>query len=624
MPCLPERVMKLIASTLDTDTVMRGVRKVKLCLLTAVILLAFTGSAWAGVDAWLDTNKVNMGESVQLTIRADRKVSGEPDIGPLKKDFDVLQSSSSTSINFTNGSLSASTSWYYTLSPKRKGRLVIPPIEVDGERTPELVLEVAGTGKPSADSGQNIFIETSCSPRDPLVQQQVICTVRLYSAREISQGSLTELESDNAIVHRLGKDSNFNRIINSRRYRVIERRYAVFPQASGSITLSAPVFSGTVLIPRAQGRNDPFSSFLRRDPFFSHGLPGLAGAERQVNIRGNAVKLEVKPRPSDFSGPYWLPAQSMTLSEQWEPDTAQVHAGEPVTRTVIIAAKGLTAEQLPDLTPEKVAGCSIYPDRAELKNSEHSTGITGRRVQKIAFIPEKSGKVTIPPVKLQWWNTVKDKMETATLPGKEVTVLPASGKPQETPGHAQEAIKTPNRQGNAAMARSGNVPASGRPSEVTTLRPADSFYMWLSIILGTAWLITLLLLFLEKQRKGGTGITGPADIKNGGKNTRQLRNKFRDACSRNDAPGAKKAILEWASAVWPENPPAGLEELAGRITDEKAREELKALNHTLYSGATAEWKCGPGLSGLKKLSAKKKAGKHGHEGRLPPLYASRQ
>ena len=80
--------------------------------MLTVIVLAFAANAAAGVDAWLDTNKVNIGESVQLTIKADRKVSNEPDISPLKKDFDILQKSNSTSINITNGSFSSSTFWY--------------------------------------------------------------------------------------------------------------------------------------------------------------------------------------------------------------------------------------------------------------------------------------------------------------------------------------------------------------------------------------------------------------------------------------------------------------------------------------------------------------------------------
>ena len=589
--------------------------------MLTVIVLAFAANAAAGVDAWLDTNKVNIGESVQLTIKADRKVSNEPDISPLKKDFDILQKSNSTSINITNGSFSSSTFWYYTLAPKKKGRLVIPSIEVDGERTPELVLEVTGPGKPSADSGRDIFIETSCQPDDPLVQQQIICTARLYSAKEITQGSLTDLTSDNAIIHRLGKDNQFNRIINSRRYRVIERRYAVFPQASGQITLNSPVFSGTILIPRAKGGNDPFSSLLRRDPFFSHGLPGLSGTEKQVNIRGNSVTVEVKPRPSDFSGQYWLPASSLTLSQQWEPKATRLHTGEPLTRTIVIAANGLTAEQLPDLTPEKIAGCSIYPDKAELKNSEHSTGITGRRVQKIAFIPEKAGKVTIPPIKLVWWNTREGRQETATLPGKEITVLPASGKPSKPQEQSPPLTAPAGRQESAARPSPSTQIINAAP-EVSAHSPSRNFFMWTSVILGTAWLITLMLLFRERRLRAGTRGHVRKNFPSGQASSRQFRKQFRDACRKNDPHAVKRTLLEWACSVWPEDPPAGLEDLAGRLTDERVREEIEALNRALYRGSGGSWSCGPGLSGLKELPDRNNSGKQRNESRLPPLYPS--
>ena len=601
-------------------------------LLLVIITAAFIFSAdlaTAGVDAWLDTNKINIGESVQLTIKSDRKTKAEPDIAPVKKDFDILGSSSSTSINLVNGSLSSSTTWYYTLSPQKRGKLIIPPINVDGEHTPELVLEVADAGTAPKDTGRNIFIETSCAPENPFIQQQVMCTVRLYSAQEITEGSLTDPEAGNAIIHRLGKDKSFNRIINSRRYRVIERKYAVFPQESGTMTITPPVFQGSILIPRARGGRDPFSSFLNRDPFFSHGLTGNT---KQVRTTGSEVRLEVKPRPANFSGKDWLPASGLNLSQHWEPEKTEIQQGEPVTRTIIITAKGLTAEQLPDLTPDSIPGCSIYPDRAELKNSEHSTGITGRRVQKIAFIPEKPGSLTLPPVKLQWWNTVKNRPETAVLPGRKITVLPVPGQGQGQAGEMQDTISARTQRARpeeVTPATSVNKSAPVRPETVPAVAEGGhrNVWLWTSIFLGTAWFITLYFLFLEKKRRHTPENIGEDTSyarEKDSRAARKFRKEFRHACQRGDAWQAKRALIKWASATWPENPPAGLEDLARRFKNKEASKELKTLNSALYAGTEQAWDRGSKLAEIIRELPKDRHGRKlkTHPDRLPPLYPS--
>jgi len=603
-----------------------------LLVLTTAVFLFSARMALAGVDAWLDTNKINIGESVQLTIKSDRKTEAEPDITPVEKYFDILGSSSSTSINLANGSLSSSTTWYYTLSPNKKGKLIIPPINVGGEHTPELLLEVADAGTAPADTGRNIFIETSCAPENPFVQQQVICTVRLYSAQEITEGSLTDPKAGNAIIRRLGKDKSFNRIINNRRYRVIERRYAVFPQESGTMTITPPVFQGSVLIPRARGGRDPLSSLLNRDPFFSRGLPGFSGTTKHVSIRGTQATFDVNPRPANFSGGYWLPAAALTLSQKWEPESTEIRQGEPITRTITITAKCLMAEQLPDLTLETVAGCSIYPDRADLNNSEHSTGITGSRTQKIAFIPESAGTIKLPPVKLRWWNTTSGKAETVTLPGREINVVPEGGSGK---GNNQPPMPGSDTAGEKTSEDKQKIPPTAVPvsaaADAADRTPeAACFWMWTAVALGVTWLITLWFLLQEKRKSR-------RDLGNMARKTipekknmaliKQLRKEFTDACRNNDAAGAKNALLKWASVIWPENPPAGLMELARRISDDETTRELTTLNRVLYDHSAQEWQQGARLAELIRDLHRQKNHVYStslSSYTLPPLYPGRR
>ncbi len=607
----------------------RGIyHDVSLFILVLVISILYTPQALASVDAWLDTNKVNIGESLQLTIKADGRVSGEPDLSPVEKDFDILGKSSSTSVNFINGSLSTSTTWYYTLSPKKKGRLIIPPLDVNGAKTPELILEVAGTSISSADSASDIFIETSCEPQDPFVQQEIICTVRLYAAREITDGTLSEPQAGNAIIRKLGKDQEFNRIRNSRRYRIIQRKYAIFPQESGRLTITSPVFSGTVVVPGSRSQNDPFSAFLNRDPFFSHALPGLTANTKEVRIKGKDIDLMVKPLPAAFKGRYWLPATSVSISGKMEPKNGNIHVGDPITRTVTVVAQGLTGEQLPDLSPASVPGCNVYPDTPQIKNSEHSTGITGSRIQKITFIPQRPGTVTIPPIVLRWWNTDRGQAESVSLPGRTIIVLPASSTGQSGPAShtAPSSAAAPEQASNPNMVKS----LKKTPASATSARQSDrisTVYMWTTFAFALAWLITALLLIHERC-KNGSNKRRPENIgKAPGQKERirQIRREFHQACRNNDAVRAKNALLKWAAAAYPEDPPAGLSELARRLGNSEAAQELERLNRVLYHTSTQAWDRGPILEKIiRDMPVANRKMKHTScATSLPPLYPGR-
>jgi hypothetical protein len=53
--------------------------------------------------------------------------------------------------------------------------------------------------------------------------------------------------------------------------------------------------------------------------------------------------LEVRPIPVE-SLASWLPAESLSASEQWQPTRDEVRVGEPITRMLLLEASGLLAE----------------------------------------------------------------------------------------------------------------------------------------------------------------------------------------------------------------------------------------------------------------------------------------
>jgi hypothetical protein len=551
----------------------------RLLRLAGLLLSLWIGAAAGApeINAWLERSRIAEGESVQLTLEAPGRVSGRPDTAPLEDDFEVLGLSTGNRVSIVNGRTDARTTWTLTLSPKHSGRLTVPSLRVGDGRSRALQLEVSAVSPAVAGSDADILLETELAPRRPYVQGQVRYTLRLLHAIPISGGELSEPTPANTLVQKLGEDRDYVTTRNGRRYQVIERRYALFPQASGTLELPAPVFDGEV--PDASRRRaSPFKQFFGNDPFFGEDPFGdLLTPTRRVRVRGEPAVLEVQARPAAAHGAHWLPAEQLRLHGEWQPADGDIRVGEPVTLALQIEAQGLTGGQLPSPAPEGVDGFSVYPDQAQRETSGTGKGVTGRLQQKIAFIPRRAGQLVLPDIEVYWWDTQAERERQARLPGRVLRVLPAAGRSTPASAPAGEAVPEP---AGATPPASGDNGVSVQPMPV----PAAGRWPWISAALAAGWLLTLMLWWWQARRvraagRGNQPATSPPD------SARTARRRFLAACEAHDAPAARRTLLEWAALHWPANPPRGLEALAQRLDDPQAREALAELDRALYRKA---------------------------------------
>ncbi|HEX7953315.1 MAG TPA: BatD family protein, partial [Burkholderiales bacterium] len=275
-------------------------------LAFGLLLCGTSASSRAALQAQLDRTSVQDGQTLTLTIVSDQAQSGtQPDVAPLRKDFNVLGTSSSSETRIVNGSRSDSTSWQVRLLPLHTGTIDIPPIAVGSERTAALRLEVTALSPQAARRmAQHVFLEVEADAgKSVYVQQQIPYTVRLYYDDTINSGDLSAPEPADAIVELLGKEARYTTVRDGRNYQVIERHYAIAPERSGTLVIPSASFRGTALLPQARSsapgqRDDPMSRFLRdtplaNDPFFQGGFgAGMAfGAATPVTARGREFTL---------------------------------------------------------------------------------------------------------------------------------------------------------------------------------------------------------------------------------------------------------------------------------------------------------------------------------------------
>lgn len=605
--------------------------------------LLFTVQVFAaGLEARLDRTRLAEGETLVLSLSAPGDSSGTPDLTPLKQDFDVLSQSQSSRISIINGSSSSTKDWQLVLAPKRTGKLHIPPLNLSGLTSPALNVEVLPADQ-AAKLGESLplLLEVEAEPKDPYVQGEVVYTVRVLARVSLRQASLSEPDVKDALIERLGEDKQYNTYRDGQQYQVIERRYAIFPQHSGKLEIGAPLLSAQVpetgrqrqsLRQRMFGGRDPFTSMqdiFGRDPFGDMG--GLFEQTRPVQVRGQNVSLQVRPQPAQAASP-WLPAESLSLAENWSAKPSEFRVGEPVTRTIAITAQGLTAAQLPDLNPAVPDGVKVYPDKPQSTTRAEGGVLVAQKVIKTALLPSRAGEMTLPEVQLAWWDTQANQQKLATLPARNIQVLPAAsgtGQPQiATP--AVNSVTVPSQIGEADAVESNGNHAENPMHALSQLGqrliqhselPA-AYWPWVSAVLGLAWLISTGLWLRARSastNKRHAQSSPPTDspAPSPGKSLTRLE----QACRANDAKAARQALLEWAGAIWPDHPPRRLETLGQRLGDD-AISTLRTLDKELYAPTAPGWNGADfwhRLSSTLKGSSRRKEDKR-PDAVLPQLY----
>ncbi len=540
-------------------------------------------AAWAAVQAHVDRPVVSEDDTVRLILKMTGDTDGQPDLSPLKRDFEVLGTGKSSSVTIINGHMDSHTDWNITLSPRHAGAITIPPIQVGSQASQPLQVKVVKARQAAAGGGQDVFVEAEADNTHPYVQAQVTYTVRLYYAVDLKDGDLSDPDLPNAVVKRLGKDVRYDSTQGGRRYNVVERRYAIFPQASGSLAIPAPVFSGRIPDSRPGfGPQPPDFGFGGFDSFFQ--------SLRPVHRRGPEVKLDVRPRPAGATGADWLPAQSLSLSESWSPDPPVFRVGEPVTRTITVLARGLEGTQLPALPQSGDPGLKAYPDRPVTETQVQGVYVLGKREEKIAFVPVHPGTFTLPAIQVRWWDTGDDRPKVATLAARTVKVLPgtgsqAAGPPAALPSPATE----PPAQPETGTAPSASATPLQPPAAVSQgARFSDflaGYWPWVAGALLAVWLVTLWLWRRERREQP----TARAPREPDGIPAAAARRDLQHACAANDPAAARDALLAWGQAVLPERPPRTLGALAEATADPAARAAIEALDRALYAPSGQAW-----------------------------------
>ncbi len=452
-----------------------------------------------------------------------------------------MQRSRNTSIQMAGGRTTQTTDWNLQLMPRQPGGFTLPPIELNGALSNPVEIEVLAA--PVTSAAADIFIEVTATPDDPYVQSQVVYTMTLYRGVSTGRSSLTlpEVSGGEAIVEKLGQDREFQSVLDGRNFAALERRYAIFPQASGALTIDPVTFEAVVVSPS-----------------------GFSNVQR---YRSQPLSLAVRsavPPPAAYSDAAWLPAQALELDERWSAGEGELRVGIPQTRTVTIHADGVLDTQLPELELQQSENIRQYSDQPELGREAEQGGIRAHRTERFAVLAQSPGPQVLAEIELPWFNVLEERWEISRIPAKSLDVLPSS-----EPVAFETVAQTP------ATSMSPSSPE------------ADRFWQGVSAGLLGIWLLTLAL-WRRNRRPVSESPQTEKEAPPKRAASRRLLRQLRGACDENDGRRARQLLLSWGEIRFPDTSLQSLGALAELLPEDLAHAALE-LERDLYGPEPGRW-----------------------------------
>jgi hypothetical protein len=226
-------------------------------------------------------------------------------------------------------------------------------------------------------------------------QQHGIYTVRIVSSGNIATLDRELPDIDGAVMEPIDGPITTTRTDgNPRNQEIVNTyRFRLTPLRSGEVTIPPIRFTGTL-------------------------------SNRQTGRQGSAFTVASQPltlqvREADASVQPWLPLHDLSLQTQLQPE-GPMKAGQPVTLTVELKARGAQGNQLPSLANQiQGAGFRVYRDATSIKNgvSADDRYLTGSRTETYTLIPLQDGWLHLPNLHVAWWDVDLQEAALAGIPG---------------------------------------------------------------------------------------------------------------------------------------------------------------------------------------------------------------
>ena len=563
------------------------------------LLMACTTISWAELIATVDRDNLAINESLQLVVRfSGQAISGEPNFGPIEKDFDIVSTSRQQQYSLINGNSESFTDWKMILLPKRSGQLLIPPLNFKGNTSSAVIINVrpasSAIDTTNEANNQPVYTETEVDKQTAYIQEQIILTVRLVTSVQLQDFSYSELEIPNVLTQKVA-ETQYQKVINGKNHLVVEIKFAIFTQQVGKLE-----------IPALRMGAYEVSNYSQFGGFPSRGKRLLRLTEEKT--------IDILPKPAQIPHDQWVPTSNLKINENWSDTSGNLKVGEPVTRTITITTQGLTAAQILPLPEQQQNHYKLYPDQPRLEDAVGPRGIVGQRTETLAIVPNKTGVLVMPPIEIKWWDTVNKQIQTSTLPSRTFNVLAADP--------VQSTINDPSENSGLQLDSLDSNTNSTMQTETHQFTALTRWSMTLNVLLIIA--LVSLLLYLRRSTSTYEPSDQTSPLHTASSNLRQQLKLIEKQASANQLRAMRDSILKWGVNLFPEQTPKTLQQLGVLMASEPLIQQFALLDQHLFkSDKNAESFDTRDLITMLKEYKRLATNKQGQNS-LKPLYPERK
>ncbi len=367
---------------------------VGVAVLSCTSSYAQTISSKPYIQLTFDASEIYLGDAVVLELESTGLL--DPiNLAPLLEQATMVRETTGTRIAVIGGKVVEIKIRRMDLIPKQSGVVVIGPLMAGDITSNSVHIKVLDATRPEwQPKADDLQINTSLSPETVWVNQQVKLTIELLHRYPLNNESISLPELSDFTTRELISNRRTFKGANRDWFRT-EWHYLIFPKRSGTLPLGDIHWTGTIAKSRIERAE------------FSRSLQSLS--------------LPVKAAADD-RGPWWLPAETLQLSEEWSMPPTELRAGDELERTIKVRATGILAGQIPSpVVPESraVQQTLINSSRNETLTSSSvvSTAEFTYRVKAQSPIP-----VFLDTVRIPWWSTGDSEYKEAIIPARRINV----------------------------------------------------------------------------------------------------------------------------------------------------------------------------------------------------------
>ena len=436
--------------------------------ILVALMLCTAFPVWAA-NVSFSKNESVVGQVVELIFSSDKPITGAPDLSSVKKDFRVSGQNTRQNTTIINGKMTQTYELSYHLFPKHIGTITLDNLTLDGEKLNPVQLTVLGAQDANGSHKQTppLELQEQISEGPYYIGQGIVYTIRMGDVRQILDGSFEAPMAENASIQLLGQDEIRTVMQQGSPVKMVERKYLVTPEQSGTITIQPASFTGmrATRPDRRKSMGDLFEMGLLFD-----GLMG-SGAQEQVFAEGEPIQIQIQPKPSNWQG-WWLASPDVKLAYE-DKIPANLKVGDTIERIITLSAIGVGAESLPIPQQPSNSEIKVYPSTETRNTVSDNNTIRGQLTSSIVIVPTNGGNITIPEIKVPWFNTQTGKTDIAAIPTKNIMVngpkLPVQN---IQPVPVKQSIQTPLE------------PTDKGPKVIQGQSVMTSSDMWLWLIIG--------------------------------------------------------------------------------------------------------------------------------------------